>query len=259
LRSLVQPFETQVFAGNHVAREKAEGIEFADLRPFVAGDRVRRVNWRASARRGELWVNEHHAERNSDVVIFVDAFAEVGELPTSTLDDAVRAAATLAVRYLRQRDRVAFVSFGGAVSWLGPGSGTRQLYRIVDSMLDTQIAQNSFWRDIDAIPRRTLPPRALVLALSPLLDDRGVSALIDLRARGFDVALFEISPLPFMPAAADEVEEAALRIWRLRREALRGTLEAAGIAVAVWDEERPLVAAVEEVRAFREHARLARV
>src|SRR5215208_2353491 len=49
---LLRPFRTQVFSGNHVSREKGEGIEFADLRPFVPGDRVRRVNWRASARRG---------------------------------------------------------------------------------------------------------------------------------------------------------------------------------------------------------------
>ena len=56
--TLLRPSETQVFSGNHVARQKAEGIEFADIRQFVAGDRVRHVNWRATARRGELWVNE---------------------------------------------------------------------------------------------------------------------------------------------------------------------------------------------------------
>ena len=56
--------------------QKGEGIEFADLRQFVPGDRVRRINWRASARRGELWVNELHAERNTDVVLFLDSFAE---------------------------------------------------------------------------------------------------------------------------------------------------------------------------------------
>jgi uncharacterized protein (DUF58 family) len=64
LHSLLAPLETQVFAGNQVARQKGTGIEFADLRPFVHGDPVRRVNWRASARRAELWVNESHPERN---------------------------------------------------------------------------------------------------------------------------------------------------------------------------------------------------
>src|SRR5437763_775871 len=63
LRALLDPLETQVFAGNQVARVRGDGIEFADLRPFVPGDRLRRVNWRASARRGELWINDRHPER----------------------------------------------------------------------------------------------------------------------------------------------------------------------------------------------------
>jgi uncharacterized protein (DUF58 family) len=57
LRSLVAPLETQVFAGNQVSRARGEGIEFADLREWQPGDRLRRVNWRATALRGAVWVN----------------------------------------------------------------------------------------------------------------------------------------------------------------------------------------------------------
>jgi uncharacterized protein (DUF58 family) len=195
VRNLLRPLETQVFAGNHVARQKGEGIEFADLRPFVPGDRIRHVNWRASARRGELWINEHHAERNADVVILLDSFAEARRGERSTLDPALRAAGTLAARYLREKDRVGFVTFGGILNWLLPTTGAVQLYRIVDAMLDTQIVLSYAWRDISTVPRRTLPPQALVLALTPLIDDRSEAALLDLRGRGFDLVVIEISPL----------------------------------------------------------------
>ena len=57
-------------------RSRADGLEFADTRAFVPGDRLRSVNWRASARRGELIVNERHPDRNADVVLFLDSFAE---------------------------------------------------------------------------------------------------------------------------------------------------------------------------------------
>src|SRR3954453_18900113 len=95
LRELVAPRETQLFTGNRVSRQKGEGLEFADLRPFAPGDRIRRINWRASARRGDLWVNEFHAERNADVILFLDSFADARRGGTGTLDQAVRAAASL--------------------------------------------------------------------------------------------------------------------------------------------------------------------
>src|SRR5207247_4847743 len=131
----------------------------------------RHVNWRASARRGELWVNEYHAERNSDVVIVLDSFSEARRGGRSTLDPALRAASSLVARYLRQKDRVGFVTFGGMLNWLLPSTGTAQMYRIVDSLLDTRIVLNYAWRDIEILPRGTLPPQAIVFALTPLLDD----------------------------------------------------------------------------------------
>jgi uncharacterized protein (DUF58 family) len=254
LQALLRPYETQVFAGNQVAREKSEGIEFADLRPFVPGDRPRRINWRASARRGELWVNELHAERNADVILFLDSFAEVRGEDESTLDRAVRAAAALTTQYLRQKDRVGLVSFGGVLNWLLPSTGMVQLYRIVDSLLDTEIVLNYAWKDLDVIPRRTLPPKALVVALTPLLDERAVGALLDLRARGFDLAIVEVSPVPFATPGEDELERLAHRLWLLRREALRARYERFGVPVASWDDRTSFTEAIEEVREFRRYA-----
>jgi uncharacterized protein (DUF58 family) len=259
VRALLRPLETQVFSGNHVARQRGEGIEFADLRQFVPGDRIRYVNWRASARRAELWVNQQHPERNADVVLFLDTFTEASNGGRSTLDLALRAASSLVARYLRQKDRVGFVTFGGMLNWLLPSTGTTQMYRIVDSLLDTRIVLNYAWRDIEILPRGTLPPKAIVLALTPLLDDRAVTALLDLRARGFDLVVVEISPEPFLAPPAGDVQRVARRLWRLRREALRGRFERAGVPVATWGDESGLAVALEEVTSFRRHARLARV
>ena len=118
LRRIVPPVATQPSAGNEVARQKGEGLEFADLRDFAPGDRVRSINWRASARRAgrgsELVVNERSPERNADVILFLDTFADARAGGRSTLELAVRATSTLASRYLERRDRVGLVSFGGS-------------------------------------------------------------------------------------------------------------------------------------------------
>jgi len=258
LERLLRPVETQAFSGNQVARSRGEGIEFADLRPFTPGDRVRRVNWRATARRGVPWVNEAHPERNSDVVIFLDTFAEARRADTGTLDLGVRAAAALAAHYLKEKDRVGLVSFGGVLNWLTVSGGTTQLYRIVDSLLDAEIALSYAWKDLEVLPARTLPPRALVIALSPLLDERAVGALLDLRARGFDLAVLELSPFPFVEEGPSETEQLAYRLWRLRREGLRTRYAARGVAIAEWTEGVPMEAVMEEVRGFNRHARVVR-
>jgi uncharacterized protein (DUF58 family) len=255
LRSLVAPLETQVFAGNQVSRLRGEGIEFADLREWRTGDRLRRVNWRATALRGSLWVNEQNPERNTDVVLFLDTFAEVRAEGRSTNDRAVRAAATLAHLYLQRKDRVGVVGFGGFLSWLVPASGLRQLYAIIDALLTSQVVHSFALRGVDVLPPRTLPPKALVLAITPLLDNRTAAALLDLRARGYDLIVIEVSPLEMVAPRPGSSRELAYRLWRLSREALRWRYEQVGVPVVTWREDEPLAVPLEEVNAFRHLAR----
>jgi uncharacterized protein (DUF58 family) len=258
LDKLLRPLQTLSFSGSQTTGTRGEGIEFADLRPFAAGDRIRRINWRATARRGEPWVNETHPERNTDVVVFLDTFAEARSGAGSTLDLAVQAAGSLAAHYIRAKDRVGLVAFGGVLNWLTVSSGVTQLYRVLDSLLDAEIFLSYAWKDIEILPRRTLPPNALVVALTPLLDERSVRALVDLRARGFDLAVVEISPVPFVEPGPDELDRLAYRLWLMRRDALRAAYLRVGVPVVEWRQGDPLQAALEEVRTFRRHARVTR-
>jgi uncharacterized protein (DUF58 family) len=254
LRELVAPLRTQPFLGTHVARARADGIEFADIRPFQVGDRVRQVNWRATARRGSLQVNQRHPEHSSDVVLLVDTFEEARDQARGTLDSAVRTAASLARAHLGRRDRVGVVDFGGTLHWLEPAFGTTQLYRIVDALLSSNIAFSYAWRNVDSLPQRVLPPGALILVITPLLDERSIALVSELRMRGCDLTVVEVSPLDHVspgPTAADAV---AYELWRLQREALRARLQSLGIGVAVWESGGNLAPAVEEVNAFRRSA-----
>ena len=259
LSRIVSARETQAFTGSEVARVKGDGIEYADIRDYRPGDRVRSINWRASARRRGLVVNERHPERNTDVVLLLDSFADVRDESRSTLDDAVRACATLAERYLERRDRVGLVAFGGVLRWLQPGMGTGQRYRLIETLLETGVEPTYVWRDINVVPARILPPKALVVGVSPLVDRRFATALEDLRARGFDVFVLEIDPARFVRPGRDEIEQLGYRLWILEREVLRRKLEEVGIAVARWSETGSLEAALEEVRTYRRYARPARV
>ena len=251
LRSIVAPLRTRPVLGSQVSRERGEGIEFADLRPLAPGDRVRSINWRATARRRAPYVNVQHPEHSADLVLFLDTFAEAQLADEGTLDAAVRAAAALASTYLARRDRVALVSLGGELRWLTGSPGARQLYRILDALFSSQVRPTFRWKGVTHVPRRLLPARALVIALSPLLDERGIGALLDLRARGYDLVVLEISPVG--DAWRDDLP---LRLWKLQRDALRSRFETLGIPVAHWEPTRAGVElAIEEVITLRRHAR----
>jgi uncharacterized protein (DUF58 family) len=258
LRRAIRPAETQMYSGDEVSRRHGDGIEFADVRPYAPGDQVRRVNWRLSSRRPELHVNELHPERSTDVVILLDTFTDItGVDEQSSLTTAVRGANGIADHYLRRRDRVGLIAFGASIRWLVPAMGLAQGYRIVDTLLDAKAAVSVVWKGVDLIPARSLPPKALVIALSPLIDDRAIEGLLDLRGRGFDLAVIEIAPEGYIPAAADEVAATARRLWQLRREFLRDRIRRLGVPVATWSPSEPLEAVLEEVRAFRRNARRA--
>ena len=251
LRRIIAPLRTRPVLGSQVSRDRGEGIEFADLRPLAPGDRIRSINWRATARRRAPYVNVQHPEHSADLVLFLDTFAEAELAEAGTLDAAVRAAAALASTYLARRDRVALVSLGGTLSWLTGSPGARQLYRILDALFSSEVTPSFRWKGVTHVPRRLLPARALVIALSPLLDQRGIDALLDLRARGYDLVVLEISPVA--DAGRDNLP---LRLWRLQRETLRSRFETLGIPVAHWEPSHAgIELAIEEVITLRRHTR----
>ena len=64
--------------------------------------------------------------------------------------------------------------------------------------------------------------------------------------------------MPFTKRPAGGLDSIAYDIWTLRRDALRHRLRSTGVAVVEWDNELPMQAVLEEVRAFRRFARHAR-
>ena len=229
--------------GEHAARTFGEGVEFAGVREYAPGDRQRSINWPASTRRGRLQVNTFTAERSQDVVLVVDGTSDVGEPGSSALDLALRGAAAAARAYLDARDRVGVITYHwGSVGWLGPGLGRRQVYRIIDSMLASERgAAGPVSGSVSAqgtsmlrLPRAALPPGALVVVFSPLLDQRFVEILRDMRERGFTMLVMDVlnADPPVRPRSTDRM---ARRIWRMEQEAIRFSLRELGVPVVHWD------------------------
>jgi hypothetical protein len=111
---------------------------------------------------------------------------------------------------------------------------------------------------VNLIPARILAPKALVVAITPLVDPRFVTMVEDLRARRFDLVVVEVDPSALVPPGPGRVAGLAHRLWLLERDVLRRRLQRAGIAMGRWGNDAALDEALEEVRTFRRYATRAR-
>ena len=247
--------------GEHSARTPGEGVEFIQVRPYVFGDRQRRINWSATSRRREVQVNTFESERAAEAVVVVDALSDLPQppdpdnpRPRSTLDTAVRGAAGLAQAYLTAHDRIGLVTLSGRVQWLTPGSGNAHLYRIAQTVMDLRKDFTYETGGLSRLPTRVLPRGAVVYVFSPLLDPGVVEAISELADRGHPLVVIDVlahEPAPAGGGAGakpDHLDALALRLWRLDRQAVRFVLGELGVPVVSWDGLAPLDLALAPLR-----------
>jgi uncharacterized protein (DUF58 family) len=245
LESLVVLSKLPARLGEHAARATGEGVEFAGIREFVPGDRQRRINWPATTRRGTLQLNTFAAERAQVTVILMDVSSDVGSLGLSTSDLAVRATAGIAAAYLAARDRVGLISFGRQVRWITPAAGRRQADRIM-TMITVDRGEGEPLSAVTRLPNAALPPGALIVVVSPLLNLRLVEALRELRERGFATIVLDVlCAEPDIGSARIGSHNRAMammarRVWRMEQDAIRFSLRELGIPVTNWDGQSSL-------------------
>jgi uncharacterized protein (DUF58 family) len=244
---------TRALSGTHAARVTGVGVEPVGVREYRPGDPLRHVNWRVSARRGDLHVTEQRPERNAEVVLFLDTYVDRGPEGATNLDIAVRAAAGIAEHYIGSMDRVGVVGFGGVLRWLTADAGRVQMHRILEHLMGTDAIATYASKDVSVLPSRALPPRALVIALSPLLDTRAAGAIAELAHRGYGLVVVDTSARPLLPSPTSWSRDLAQRVWLVERDALIHRLGDAGVPVVPWLGPGTLDVVLHEVS--RLHAR----
>lgn len=98
--------------GQHSSGHSGDGIDFNDLREYIAGDSVSDIDWRASARHGGLLVKRHFERRSMTLVLVVATGSDMAGMATPTTPKKavmLEAAGTLGVVATNHGDRVAMV------------------------------------------------------------------------------------------------------------------------------------------------------
>ncbi len=238
------PALTRGLVGLNRSSRPGSGSEFAGIRPFQVGDRLRRIHWPRSLRTGTLHVTSTWAEEDRHVALVVDASIDVGPSDgidgrASSLDTAVRAAGAIAEHHLRRGERVSLQVLGGRYRLrVPPASGPAHLRRVLDRL--TAIEPGA----ADAVEGRLrlgIDPGALVVLLSPLVATAVLERAIDWTARGFTVVVIDTLPATLRddaPALADADDDPYRALaWRIRllerdREVRR--VQRAGVPVVPW-------------------------
>ncbi len=222
--------------GAHLTRQIGPGVEYADIRPYVPGDQLRAVNWPVSARRGQLHVTQRLTDRAADVVVLIDTYRQPAGPATDATERVVRGAAQVVQTALRNGDRAGIVGLGGnRPRWLGADIGQRQFYRVLDTVLG---ADDGYEKTTGTLaPRAAVPPGAIIIAFSTLLDTEFALALIDLRKRGHVVVAVDV--LDSSPFQGDQ-DPLVVRMWALQRSAMYRDMATVGVDVVAWRGDRTL-------------------
>ncbi|HEU5107705.1 MAG TPA: DUF58 domain-containing protein, partial [Micromonosporaceae bacterium] len=251
------PTRAAGLVGVHRSPRAGGGSEYRDIRLFQPGDRLRRIDWRVSLRSAAaaggalspatLHVRERHAEADADLVLALDTRIDVDTdvaswsdhvpglvRPGGTLDTGVRAVSALAATFLRQGDRVGLVDLGSPRLGVPPGSGRRQLERIRYQLVTC--GRLAAWTARPVLRPVQAPTGALVVVLSPFLDDAVVDLAVHAARRGNPVLAVDLLPRPLVPQRdtpwGGVVAQVLLAEQRVRRHALRTN----GIPTVAWSD-----------------------
>ncbi len=237
--------------GTHLTRYIGPGVEYADVRRYVPGDHLRTVNWSVSARRGSLHVTERLTDRAADVVVLVDKYPQPAGPATEATGRTVRGAVQVVQSALRSGDRAGVVALGDRrPRWLGADIGRRQFYRVLDAVM---AVDGGFETTPGTLaPRAAVPPGAIVIAFSTMLDTEFALALIDLRKRGHTVVAVDVlEGAPF----ENDVDRLAARMWSLQRSFMYRDMGTIGVDVVGWREADTLEQAMQLVPDHRRRVR----
>ncbi len=154
---------------------RGQGTEFDSLRTYVAGDDVRSIDWRATARASDVMIRTWRPERDRHLMVVLDtgrtSAGRVGDMPR--LDATMDAALLLAALAARAGDRVDFIAYDRRIRASVQGSSAADLLpSLVNSMapLEPELVESDA-RGIVAEVLRRSRRRSLVVLLTGLDPD----------------------------------------------------------------------------------------
>ncbi len=187
------------------------------VRPYAPGDSMNRIHWKSTARHGEIQVKEFDLEQTADAWIVLDLQRgiQAGRGDESTVEAAVRAAASIAAMALQENRAVGMTVNVGRMSFLPADRGGRQHLKILHrGAAGAADARAPLVETLIASVGRLRRGMTAVI-ITPSLDPAWVRPLASLRSRGVACAVVTLDADAFDRYAPEDgatvTDEATVR------------------------------------------------
>ena len=184
-------------SGRHPSPHRGSSVEFAEYRKYVAGDDLRRLDWRAYGRSDRFYVKEFEADTNLRCCFVLDTSGsmEFGSGGVTKIDYARKVAGTLGYLALQQGDAIGLSCVaGGIVRHIPPRRNPAHLMAVFDVL--EQVRPHGETRLVPVLHElaETVRQRALIVLISDLFvePDALRGCFQHLRFRKHDVAVFHL-------------------------------------------------------------------
>jgi uncharacterized protein (DUF58 family) len=128
-------------AGNKKMRKLGQSLEFEQIKEYVTGDDIRTINWKATARKGQMMVNNFTDEKSQHVYCFIDK-SRVMKMPfegMTLLDYAINASVILSRVALIKQDKAGLVTFAEKIGTFLPAERkSGQMNTILNTLYSQQ-------------------------------------------------------------------------------------------------------------------------
>ena len=125
-------------AGNYHSVFKGSGMNFDEVREYVAGDEIRTIDWNVTARTGTAHVKKFTEERELTIILLIDisASGDFGSKAASKREMMAELGSVLAFSAVRNNDKVGLVLFTDFVElYIPPQKGRSHILRVIREIL----------------------------------------------------------------------------------------------------------------------------
>lgn len=164
----------EAMTGHYASAFKGMGMEFSEVREYVAGDDIRSIDWNVTARSGIPHIKRYMEERELTVVLIVDLSASqrFGSVNHLKSELAAEISAMLAFLAIKNNDKVGLLIFSDTCErYIPPQKGRGHVLRVVREILAYQPSgQGTRIDDALSFINKVLKHRSVVFLISDFLD-----------------------------------------------------------------------------------------